>query len=63
MQGFKQILSGIHSIAWIKEIPGNFVTCNEKIPAIKIWNVSNKSPLKTIKIGKPINLIFISVYW
>ena len=33
---------GITAIAWIKSIPGGFVTCNEKAAAIKIWNVANK---------------------
>jgi len=38
-------------ICWFKNVPGGFVTCNDKVSTIKIWNVSKKTPLSTIKVG------------
>lgn len=38
----KNISIGITCISWLKHVPGGFVTCNDKISALKIWSVSNK---------------------
>lgn len=51
MQTFDSQTNGISSILWIKGHPGGFMTTTEKLPAIKIWNVSNKSNLSTKKVG------------
>lgn len=51
MQTFDKQSAGISSLVWIKSIPGGFVTSNEKIAAIKLWTVSSRTPLKTIKAG------------
>ena len=51
MQTFDKQSAGISALVWIKSIPGGFVTSNEKIAAIKLWTVSSRSPLKTIKAG------------
>ena len=42
MQSFDRQGAGVTCIAWLKSVPGGFVTCNDKISALKIWNVSNK---------------------
>ena len=52
MQKFERQGAGITCLSWLKNAPGGFVTCNDKISALKIWNVSNKSPLHTIKAGE-----------
>jgi WD repeat-containing protein 17 len=52
MQKFERQGAGITCISWIKNVPGAFVTCNDKISALKIWNVSNKSPQHTLKAGE-----------
>jgi WD40 repeat protein len=51
MQLFDKQSAGISSLVWIKSIPGGFATSNEKIAAIKLWSVSSRTPLKTIKAG------------
>lgn len=42
MQIFDKQNAGISSLVWIKSVPGGFLTCNEKIAAIKLWTVSNR---------------------
>lgn len=42
---------GIRSLAWAKAQPGNFVTATDKIGVLKIWNVSQRSPLSQVKVG------------
>ena len=43
MQAFDKQSAGISSLVWMKSIPGGFLTSNQKIAAIKLWTVSNKS--------------------
>ena len=51
MMAFDRISTGIKSIAWNKASPGEFFTVTDKIAALKIWNVSKKNPVDTVKLG------------
>jgi WD40 repeat protein len=51
MMSFERISTGIKSIAWNKSSPGEFFTVTDKIAALKIWNVSKKNPVDTVKLG------------
>ncbi|CAG9324590.1 unnamed protein product [Blepharisma stoltei] len=51
LQTFDRQGAGIRSIAWNKAAPGEFFTATDKIAALKLWNVSKKAPVDTIKIG------------
>ena len=51
LQIFDKISSGIKSIAWNKASPGEFFTVTDKIAALKVWNVSKKNPVETVKLG------------
>ena len=42
---FERQGAGIKCIAWINHIPGGFITCNDKVSAVKLWNVSNRLPV------------------
>lgn len=39
-------------MAWVKSIPGGFITSNQKISAIKVWNVSKTTPVRTFRVGQ-----------
>ena len=41
----------ITSIAWIDWQPGNFVSTNSKTGVLKVWNVSQRTSLRAIKIA------------
>ena len=51
LQTFDKISSGITCIAWNKSSPGEFFSVTDKIAALKIWNVSKKNPVDTVKLG------------
>jgi WD repeat-containing protein 17 len=51
LMAFDKISTGIKSIAWNKAAPGEFFTVTDKIAALKIWNVSKKNPVDTVKLG------------
>ncbi|OMJ89434.1 hypothetical protein SteCoe_8434 [Stentor coeruleus] len=51
LMAFDQISTGIKSIAWNKSSPGEFFTVTDKIAALKVWNVSKKNPVDTVKLG------------
>jgi hypothetical protein len=42
----------LRTIAWVKNIPGGFITSNNSIAAIKIWNVAQKKPSATRRVGQ-----------
>lgn len=42
---------GINSLAWIDNMSGDLITSSPKIGALKVWNVSHKSPRSTVKVG------------
>lgn len=48
---FEKQAQGIRSMAWAKSQPGNFLTCTDKVGLLKLWNVSQKTPLSQIKVG------------
>lgn len=41
----------VKSIAWAKAQPGNFLTSTERVGVLKLWNVSQRTPLSQIKVG------------
>lgn len=41
----------VHCISWLRAQPGNFITASDKSGVLKIWNVSQKSPMGQIKVG------------
>jgi len=43
--------AGVTSIAWLDWTAGNFVSSNKKNGTMKVWNVSQKSPIDTFRIG------------
>ena len=51
LQAFDKISTGIKSMAWNKSSPGEFFTVTDKIAALKIWNVSKRNPVDTVKLG------------
>lgn len=51
LQTFDRQGAGIRSIAWNKAVPGEFFTATDKLAALKVWSVSKKAPVDTIKIG------------
>ena len=38
-------------MAWIDNMSGDLITSSPKIGALKVWNVSHKSPRSTVKVG------------
>mmetsp|Transcript_65286 Transcript_65286/g.142183 ORF Transcript_65286/g.142183 Transcript_65286/m.142183 type:complete len:1244 (-) Transcript_65286:65-3796(-) len=51
IHSFDKQAQGIKSFAWATAQPGNFVTCTERVGVLRIWNVSQRSPLMQIKVG------------
>ncbi len=43
--------TGISSVSWMDWTAGNFISSNVKNGTLKIWNVSQKAPLDSIRIG------------
>jgi len=39
------------NIVWTTDKSGNFLTSNEKVGTILMWNVAQKEPLQIIKVG------------
>eukprot|EP00400_MALV-I_sp_L67-5_P000816 gene816-862_t len=48
---FERQAQGITTMDWIRNQPGNFITASERMGAIKVWNVSQRSPIDQIKVG------------
>jgi WD40 repeat protein len=48
---FDRQAQGITTMDWIRNQPGNFVTASDRMGAIKVWNVSQRSPIDQIKVG------------
>jgi len=51
IHSFEKQPQGIKSLAWAKAQPGNFITATDKVGVLKLWNVSQRSPLWQIKVG------------
>ena len=41
----------MNCVAWIDNMSGDLITSCPKIGALKVWNVSHKSPRSTLKVG------------
>ena len=39
------------NIVWTTDKSGNFLTSNEKVGTLLMWNVAQKEPLQIIKVG------------
>jgi len=48
---FEKQPTGVTSIAWLDWTAGNFVSSNKKNGTLKVWNVSQKSNIDTIRVG------------
>jgi len=48
---FERQTQGIRCLAWAKSQPGNFITCTDRVGVLRLWNVSQRAPLKQIKVG------------
>jgi len=48
---FEKQPAGVSSIAWLDWTAGNFVSSNKKNGTLRIWNVSQKSHLDTVRVG------------
>lgn len=48
---FDKQAQGIRCLAWAKSQPGNFVSATERVGVLRLWNVSQRSPLMQIKVG------------
>ena len=42
---------GITSVAWMDWTAGSFLTANAKNGTLRVWNVSQKAPMDTIRVG------------
>jgi len=51
LQVFERQGAGIKSIVWNSQVLGEVITCNDKVAALKVWNVSKVAPTDTYKIG------------
>ena len=51
LQVFERQGAGIKSIVWNNQVLGEVITCNDKVAALKVWNVSKIAPTDTYKIG------------
>lgn len=51
IHSFEKQTQGIKSIAWAKAQPGNFLTATDRVGVLRLWNVSQRSPLMQIKVG------------
>ena len=50
LQSFEQLREGgLQMIAWVPDVPGDFVTVSDKTGVIRVWNVSNRQPKDTLK--------------
>ncbi len=38
-------------MCWIHNMSGDFITCSQKVGALRIWNASQKTPKAVIKVG------------
>lgn len=52
IHSFERQTQGVKSIAWAKAQPGNFITATERLGLLKLWNVSQRTPLLQIKVGQ-----------
>eukprot|EP01116_Phalansterium_solitarium_P012909 TRINITY_DN2963_c0_g1_i1.p1 TRINITY_DN2963_c0_g1~~TRINITY_DN2963_c0_g1_i1.p1 ORF type:complete len:1237 (+),score=444.65 TRINITY_DN2963_c0_g1_i1:142-3852(+) len=52
---------GCSSLRWIATVPGGFLSTDTKTGVIRIWNVSQSSPLELVKVRKVgfYNLIYV----
>lgn len=50
MHAFEKQGIGISSIAWMAWTSGNFLTTNARTGVVKVWNVSQKQPLQSVRI-------------
>ena len=41
---------GLQMIAWVPNVPGDFVTVSNKTGVIRVWNVSNRQSKDTLKV-------------
>lgn len=39
------------NIVWLTDKSGNFLTSNDKVGTILMWNVAQKEPLLIMKVG------------
>jgi WD40 repeat protein len=48
---FDKQAQSIKSMAWARAQPGNFLTASDRAGVLRLWNVSQKTPLGQIKVG------------
>lgn len=51
IHSFEKQPQGIRSLAWAAAQPGNFVTTTDRVGVLRLWNVSQRSPIAQIKVG------------
>ncbi|CAE7892179.1 yrhG, partial [Symbiodinium sp. KB8] len=51
VHSFEKQSQAIRSLAWAKAQPGNFVSATDRVGLLKLWNVSQRSPMSQIKVG------------
>lgn len=51
LHSFDKQAQAIRSLAWAKAQPGNFVSATDRVGLLKLWNVSQRTPLGQIKVG------------
>ncbi len=42
---------GVRCIAWVNDMSGDFVTCTDKVGAIRVWAASQKTHKAVLKVG------------
>jgi len=52
MSVFARHVGGLRCLAWVPEVPGGFVTVSDRNGVIRMWNVSQTSPVELLKTGK-----------
>ncbi|KAK3279060.1 hypothetical protein CYMTET_13034, partial [Cymbomonas tetramitiformis] len=62
MSVFARHAGGLRALAWVPEIPGGFVTVSDRNGVMRLWNVSQTSPVELLKTGKDgfHSILFIS---
>ena len=47
---FQRAASQLGSVEWVPTIPGGFITCDARLGVVRMWNVSQKAPMESVKL-------------
>ncbi len=48
---FERQSAGVRAVSWLYNMSGDFLTCSQKVGALRVWNASQKAPKSVMKVG------------